>query len=822
MSRPTIPRISETAILILGVLYASVLCLFIGSNIPPLAELKEMGHHALDVLIDEAPISTFLTGCVFLIGYSIKRKKNWRAMAIAFIALLWAFYFKAVFSWLSVLGIDSLAETQNFDTNEAWFYASTLKSYLKPLTAKSHIIIYTAGAGFLFVSMQWAASVFHFQNKVAKYSRLTGYVFLLAAISITTISLAGMFIKDAFSLQRLIANFDHPAPQGKAGRENLVLVTYIGESTTSMNMGLYGYPRNTTPRLSELAATDRGFIQLHKVFSTHTHTNQSLLEALSLGLDKNENVLPIDNRQRLALTDLLDAHGLKTYLFENQRRAELGNFLPTVVFKPSEIKYSDETRLMQGNGRDTRKPFDHIYFRENLRPVLLGLDKDKGAAIFLHSYAGHGPYLNFIPSTFQQPVDNTFDRLKPQAIIGEARADLTQIEAYDSAIRYVDYSVANSIEDIRDISRPVILIYFSDHGESVFTNSGHDSARFMHAMARVPFILYFNKSAQKAYPDLYEKYKSLAAQKNMATLAQLPSTILDLFQIKIDLPVPDIIGVKTQPSPILVRETSKGVSYTSLTDGPLETAPLLAVKLTDNMDEATSIFRATHSAEGKKTSICYHRANTLAKALRGALIADCLEIDLVVEQDGTLSVTHPPVPSTGLTLSDILKIVQERNLSLWIDSKNLTTANNCRILEKGLKASAVPAQRIMIEFPSTVLFSDRPLVMCARDLIKAGYPTSFYIPMKEANACAQSLANGSAKEDIEDCATLRDDLTGAYESRMFTDYSFDYPAIRAMEALDIARQLKWNTWSVSPDMLPNIQPDRFRHIIMNINDPNNL
>ncbi|MDX9690785.1 MAG: diacylglycerol kinase, partial [Alphaproteobacteria bacterium] len=149
---PNIRKVKDlgaTAILILGVLYASVLCLFIGSNIPPLAELKEMGHHALDVLIDEAPISTFLTGCVFLIGYSIKRKKNWRAMAIAFISLLWAFYFKAVFSWLSVLGIDSLAETQNFDTNEAWFYASTLKSYLKPLTAKSHIIIYTAGAGFL-------------------------------------------------------------------------------------------------------------------------------------------------------------------------------------------------------------------------------------------------------------------------------------------------------------------------------------------------------------------------------------------------------------------------------------------------------------------------------------------------------------------------------------------------------------------------------------------------------------------------------------------------------------------------------------------------
>ena len=79
------------------------------------------------------------------------------------------------------------------------------------------------------------------------------------------------------------------------------------------------------------------------------------------------------------------------------------------------------------------------------------------------------------------------------AITGNIKS-LNEVEHYDSTISYVDFSVSNAIELINSSSAPWVFIYFSDHGESVFSNKGHDSSRFEHEMVRVPLIMFFNIS----------------------------------------------------------------------------------------------------------------------------------------------------------------------------------------------------------------------------------------------------------------------------------------------------------------------------------------
>src|SRR5690606_8248841 len=48
----------------------------------------------------------------------------------------------------------------------------------------------------------------------------------------------------------------------------LNIIVYIGESTTMMNWSLYGYPRDTTPKLAAFDRDHPGLLIFHNVLST--------------------------------------------------------------------------------------------------------------------------------------------------------------------------------------------------------------------------------------------------------------------------------------------------------------------------------------------------------------------------------------------------------------------------------------------------------------------------------------------------------------------------------------------------------------------------
>ena len=104
-----------------------------------------------------------------------------------------------------------------------------------------------------------------------------------------------MFFENSDSFDKVTLNFSNDIKL-KHSKPRINVFLYIGESTTSMNMGIYNYPRQTTPHLQRLEKKN-GFIKFENVFSTHTHTSPSLLEALSLGLDYSENFKPIHERK---------------------------------------------------------------------------------------------------------------------------------------------------------------------------------------------------------------------------------------------------------------------------------------------------------------------------------------------------------------------------------------------------------------------------------------------------------------------------------------------------------------------------------------------
>src|SRR5690606_35603319 len=131
-------------------------------------------------------------------------------------------------------------------------------------------------------------------------------------------------------------NFTHPDPDipvRETGAHNLVVLVYIGESTTSLHWSLYGYPRDTTPQLDAFQQHNPALLVFHNVMSTQVMTSPSLLEALSFQWAPGQTYLPINERQRLSIIDVLRHLSIQTQLFSNQAASGTYSLAGPIIFR---------------------------------------------------------------------------------------------------------------------------------------------------------------------------------------------------------------------------------------------------------------------------------------------------------------------------------------------------------------------------------------------------------------------------------------------------------------------------------------------------------
>jgi heptose-I-phosphate ethanolaminephosphotransferase len=535
---------------------------------------------------------------VFYLSIMLYGRRKWFSAIMAFlVGVLWFFYMPSIAYIVGNLGADSFAEAKDFDLNEALFWISTIVQSLEP----------PPGSTLLFVQyLVILAVIFYLTSQILKRLSFEKYrsiaqasiAFILMILSLVVVfkDSVGLFIKNSNELETARKNFDNQIPELYNSADNVDVVVYIGESLSVFNMGVYGYPRNTTPNLSEMAQDNRNMIVFHNVFSTHTHTSQSLLEAFSFPVDSDEDILPIIHRKRISLVDVLRKAGLRTRLISNQGMTGTWNEASSIIFRNAEKTFSVENGILGNNEEILKKPWDHEFFMSRLSIDNARKSADQPVITFLHSYAGHGPYLENIPENFRKPVDDYFS-VNASKRISESDIEVRgQIEEYDSAVKYVDYSIAKVIDHIKKQEKPTVLVLFSDHGESVYTGRGHDSSRFIHEMARIPFIVCFNDAAIEQYPALYKRYRKLSETREIATLAQLSPVIMDLAGIRFN----DesyasknsnlLLGEKRIHPPIIVREVKSGLTYVNLNKSKGVFRKNFGYRITDGTDPATAEF----------------------------------------------------------------------------------------------------------------------------------------------------------------------------------------------------------------------------------------
>jgi heptose-I-phosphate ethanolaminephosphotransferase len=541
-------------------------------------------------------------------------------------------------------------------------------------------------------------------------------------------------------------------------------VVVIGESLTRNHMSLYGYWRDTTPELSQLAGELAVFTD---AVSPHSHTEESL--QLVLTLANHANRLQFADRANFSLLELLRAAGFSTWWISNQNR--FGPFDSKVAVLAHDAQHVHYTSHFSGAFYPS-SPDAAL-----LEPLEAALrDPAPRKVIFLHFMGNHWMYSRRFP-----PAEAVF-RTEPNAgeigALAATHPKLHLFNDYDNAVRYHDRLVRRVIELLRARRQPAVLTLFSDHGENISRLKGHNRQDFTRDHVEVPLLLWFSPEYARLAPDVVERARRGAAHP--FALEDMPHLLADVLQLS----APALQPTASPLSPAYQLPRTRRVL-----DGELmyENAfdPVLIA--------AHTLRRVAASGAQARERVWAHRVDTLGKMMEATRLFAGVEIDVLYDAwQRTLVVNHPPDPPSGLLLEELLAYADRLNpqLSLWLDVKNFDERNADHIVNelKRLDAKYRIRERALIETEHT---GSRVAL-----LRQAGFRSSYYLPTKLILRGAPGEA--SSPPDCVGAAGIERAVRAGRVSAISYDWNGRRWVQACLSSLIKARGLRQYTWDLEP------------------------
>lgn len=276
---------------------------------------------------------------------------------------------------------------------------------------------------------------------------------------------------DSFGIDKSIAEIENFQFQEKYEKATFVFV--LGESTTRNRLSLYGYSRNTTPYLKSI---ENELLVYTDVISPNAYTIGSLRKILTAN--------GLNNDDDFSIIQLMNQAGFKTFWLSNQRPIGKYESLITKIASASDVYQIKNTSV---DGSIT--PYDEV-----LLPLIDDALKDKANLKFIviHPLGTHMQYMDRYPKDFDK-----FKGKSTSSFNNYRAHELSN--AYDNALLYHDSFLENIHKQLKALEEPSYMIYFSDHGEEVFTDidfAGHTDDNPTAPMYEVPYFLWMNSSFQ--------------------------------------------------------------------------------------------------------------------------------------------------------------------------------------------------------------------------------------------------------------------------------------------------------------------------------------
>ena len=766
---------------------------------------------------------------VFLFFYSIfifKNKKDFNffiKLLIYFFPLSYIFY---VYSYLpdyfSSLGQDSLLEAKDPDLGEAVFFLKNffISLFDLEILKRNRFWLVLISSLFSSIILYLVFNIFCSRKKILinYYNKFFNYFFAFVALFVfgSFFNLAIMSINSGKELKKYENEFKKNFLNYSVSKKNdsgLVVVNYIGESTSALNMEVYGYPFNNTPWLKS-KLKDNNLLLFKNIFSTYTHTTPSLVDALSL-CTKNCSKFDVSEQKRLALTELAISSNINTFLYSTQGNLGNHNFASKLVLNAEKKFFSAEHKgeSLLGN-RYVPKIKDNEFFSNNYCKNYEIFKNKKPSLIFLHSYAGHGLY-NGYSGHIDDKVKFSYPKyINKKNFLGRDDSNFDLIREYDTAIKYVDGTLKNIVQctflNAKAHNKPTIFIYFSDHGESPGSLRGHDSSRATYEMLHVPLIVFFNEKAYDLYKDKFEYLNSI--KNNNASLKIINDIILFLFEIdvsskdnkKIVYNHNSFEGLNTEY--LLKREllNKKKVKVPTFWNKKTSISLNMDKEILETQDVSISLWQLsnylkTHKLLDKKkikNLVCQHRANSFILQFKASMSTGCFETDIYYLKDRTIS-THNIEIDTNLIFKDFLKSNYQKN-TVWMDSKNINNIKNCKYALNWFQKHSTYFESIMLEIPTNSINSinNTDWINCISQIGKLNnIELGYYLNTHLLKKCSKEIKKNAKKST--NCEKLYLQTFQVLDSTKIKSITFDYKVgYEAVKNNDRLKKLKWHIWHV--------------------------
>jgi lipid A ethanolaminephosphotransferase len=251
-------------------------------------------------------------------------------------------------------------------------------------------------------------------------------------------------------LQTVGADAHIVLPAGGAGPSPLIVLV-VGETARAADFGLGGYERDTTPQLKALQAKGN-LVYFPQVRSCGTNTETSL-PCMFSHLGRTDYVA--SDARFESILDILKRAGMSVLWLDNQSgckgvcdrvpNVEVSTVAPPGLCESGECQDMALLRALPGQ-LAAQHP--------QVNPA--------GTVVVLHQMGSHGPaYYKRSPTSLKaflpECTSTSLQACKQQDIVN----------AYDNSLRATDAMLAETIRWLETQGRPTMLLYVSDHGESL-------------------------------------------------------------------------------------------------------------------------------------------------------------------------------------------------------------------------------------------------------------------------------------------------------------------------------------------------------------------
>ncbi len=516
-----------------------------------------------------AILSILFLFSVYLLVISLWKRTGWGVLSTLPFMILAAFQIVLLYLYgESIIAVDMFINVTTTDVQEA----TTLLEQLTPA-----IIVVIA---LYLPPLIWAViSLYGNKSTINHYRRIlllywSVILFTLSGISLLVCSILGSVapgndifpinvirniaiaverVNDANGYPESAQDYTFNAtikPEITPDSTGRIIIAVIGETARADRWQLYGFNRETNPRLSERD----GLVTMQRPVTQSNTTHKSVPMLLTALTAETFDQLP---KTKSFITAFKEA-GYSTAFFSNQPpnrsyNQHLGEEADTTFFF--------ERNISEATNKDVQLA--------DLTASWIAQDTSRLQLIVLHTYGAHFPYTDHYT-----PEQAVFLPDSPLSAKSSNRENL--LNAYDNATIAVDLALDSLISVLNAQKRPGALIYAGDHGEDIFDDN---RGKFLHAspiptawQIYVPMIVWTS-------PGLLSESQTDALHNNAKEL-QSPSetffhTVIDLGGIA--TPVfksnQSLISDSFQAAPMIYindRNQSLKLSESGLRDNDLQ------------------------------------------------------------------------------------------------------------------------------------------------------------------------------------------------------------------------------------------------------------